>query len=297
MKRILVLTDFSPASERALAQAEALARAFGAELHLFTKVVYPPPQPPTELLEQLTDADRFDYVLKEVLEKPEREAREALDARAADLRGKGLDVATLFEQSGEVFARAEAAIASVKPDLLVMGTHGRSGVKKWLLGSLAEKMLRHAPVDVLTVHESSPVAGSDDGLGVVLVATDFSACSARALDTAYRFVSALGGSILLLHVMEPRFRPIGAEGEVMDLSDELRTESESALRDALGGREGTTLLSEGNVAVSVDRLAREKGAGLIVQGTHGRGGLRRALIGSVAERVARLSTLPVLTVR
>jgi nucleotide-binding universal stress UspA family protein len=81
MKRILVPTDFSTASDRALEQASELARALKAEVHLLHKVVYPPPHPPTELLDRLDDAARFDWVLKDVIERPEREAREALEAQ------------------------------------------------------------------------------------------------------------------------------------------------------------------------------------------------------------------------
>lgn len=170
MKTLLVLTDFSAASDRALAQAERLARSSGAEVHLFHKVVYPPPQ--LTDLDRLDDAAKLDYLLKEVLERPEREAREALEQRVSRLRDRGLAVRPHLERSGDVYERAEVAIDSVKPDLVVMGTHGRSGVRKWLMGSVAEKVLRHCGVDVLTLHEDSPVAAADDGLGEVIVAPD-----------------------------------------------------------------------------------------------------------------------------
>jgi nucleotide-binding universal stress UspA family protein len=141
MKTLLVLTDFSAASDGALAQAERLARSSGAEVHLFHKVVYPPPYPTD--LDRLDDVAKLDYVLKEVLERPEREAREALEQRVSRLRDRGLAVRPHLERSGDVYESAEAAIDSVKPDLVIMGTHGRSGVRKWLMGSVAEKVLRH----------------------------------------------------------------------------------------------------------------------------------------------------------
>ena len=297
MKTLLVLTDFSAASDRALAQAERLARSSGAEVHLFHKVIYPPPHPND--LDRLDDAAKLDYVLKEVLERPEREAREALEERVSRLRDRGLAVRTHLERSGDVYERAEAAIDSVKPDLVVMGTHGRSGVRKWLMGSVAEKVLRHCGVDVLTLHEDSPVAAADDGLGEVIVATDFSECSRRALEAACRLTSSIGGSLALLHVLERRFFPRVGEGTParVEIGDDVRRESEKALQNELAGREGSIVLAEGHVAEEIDRTARERGASMVVLGTHGASGIRHALIGSVAEKVTRFCRLPVLTVR
>lgn len=300
MKTILVLADFSPASDRALAQAEVLARALGSHLHLFHKVVYPPPIPPTELLDRLDDAAKFDYVLNEAIERPEEEARDELDRRARPLEAKGLAVATHLVRSGDVYDCVAETISTVAPDLVVMGTHGRVGVQKWLMGSLAEKVLRHAPVNVLTLHEDSPVAGENDGLGELLVPTDFSDCSNRALEAASRLAEQARGRVALLHVVEPQPLP-WAEGQETLLveadGDELRARFEAALRDELRGREGDVIVAEGRVAQEIERVAGERGASLIVLGTHGRGRLAQALIGSIAEKVTRSSPLPVLTVR
>jgi nucleotide-binding universal stress UspA family protein len=300
MRAILVLTDFSTASDRALRQAEILGRVFGSQLHLFHKVVYPPPIPPTGLLDRLDDAARFDYVLTDVIERPEREAREELDERAEALRARGLSVTTHLERSGDLYGLVEGAISAIQPDLVVMGTHGRAGVQKWLMGSLAEKVLRHAAVDVLTLHEDSPVAGDEGGLGEVLVPTDFSECSRRALEAAFRLTKEAGGRICLLHVIEPQPLLPWAEGQetlLVEVDDALRARFEAALRDELRGRKGDVVLAEGAAAREIERVARERGASLIVLGTHGRGRLAHALIGSVAERVTRFSRLPVLTVR
>lgn len=300
MRALLVLTDFSAASDRALAQAEYLARVLGGHIHLLHRVVYPPPMPPTQLLDRLDDAARFDTVLIETIERPEREAREELDRRASALRTRGLPVTVHLERSGDVYERVVRAISEVAPDLVAMGTHGRAGVQKWLMGSLAEKVLRHATVDVLTLHEDSPVAGGDGGLGEVLVPTDFSDCSRRALDAAFRLTGAAGGTVSLVHVLEPLPLPWD-EGQATLLfgpdGGELRSRFETALREELGGRQGAVALAEGNLTREIDRIARERRASLIVLGTHGRSGLAHAIIGSVAEKVTRFSRLPVLTVR
>jgi len=297
MKRILVPTDFSPASDRALEQAAELARASKAEVHLLHKVVYPPPHPPTELLDRLDDAAQFGYVLKEVIERPEREAQEGLETRRKGLEGKGLDAVTHLERSGNVYERIEHAVESLKPDLLVMGTHGRGGIQKWIMGSVAEKVLRHVSVDVLTLHADSPVARTEGGIGEILVATDFSDGARRALEAARRLTRAIGGSICHLHVLETRFAPNGGEGgpALLEVTRELRDQAERALKEESAGE--TFVLGEGDVVREIDRIAEERRASFIAIGTHGLTGVRRVLLGSVAEKVARYCHLPVLTVR
>jgi nucleotide-binding universal stress UspA family protein len=298
MKKILVPTDFSAASDRALEQAAEIARTLNAEVHLLHKVVYPPPHPPTELLDRLDDAARFDYVLKEVIERPEREAREGLETRRKSLEAKGIAVATHLERSGDVYERIECAIQSLKPDLLVMGTHGRGGIQRWLMGSVAEKALRHTSVDVLTLHADSPVAGTDGGIGEILVATDFSDGARRALAAARSLARSLGGSVALLHVLEGRFAPRRGEAEptLLEVSHEHRAQAERALQEEIAPGE-SFVLAQGDVAREIDRVAEERRASLVVVGTHGLTGVRRALLGSVAEKVARFCNLPVLIAR
>lgn len=298
MKRILVPTDFSAASDRALEQATELARASKAEVHLLHKIVYPPPHPPTALLDRLDDAAQFDYVLKDVIERPEREAEEGLETRRKTLEGRGLAAFVHLERSGDAYERIEHAVASLKPDLLVMGTHGRGGIQKWIMGSVAEKALRHAAVDVLTLHADSPVARTEGGIGEILVATDFSDGARRALEAARRLTRALGGSICHLHVLETRFAPDGGEGgpALLEVTRALRAQAERALKEETGDGE-KFVLGEGDVVREIDRIAEERRASWIAIGTHGLTGVRRALLGSVAEKVSRYCHLPVLTVR
>jgi nucleotide-binding universal stress UspA family protein len=298
MKRILVPTDFSPASDRAIEQAAELARASEAEVYLLHKVVYPPPHPPTELLDRLDDAAQFDYVLKEVIERPEHEAQEGLETRRKSLEGQGLAVTIHLERSGDVFGCIEHAVESWKPDLLMMGTHGRGGIQKWIMGSVAEKVLRHASVDVLTLHADSPVARAKGGIGEILVATDFSDGARRALEAARRLTRSMGGSICHLHVIETQFVPQGGEGApaLLEVSREQRMQIERALKEESAGDE-TFVLAEGDVVREIDRVAAERRSSWIAIGTHGLTRVRRALLGSVVEKVARYCHLPVLVVR
>jgi nucleotide-binding universal stress UspA family protein len=173
------------------------------------------------------------------------------------------------------------------------------------MGSVAEKALRHSPVDVLTLHADSPIARCEGGIGELLVATDFSDGSRRALGAARRLTREIGGSIRLLHVIESRFAPRrgDAEPSLLEVSPEIRAQAERALREELGSESSGSsskdqwVLAEGDVVREIDRVAEERLSSWIVIGSHGLTGVRRALLGSVAEKVARFCHLPVLTVR
>lgn len=138
---------------------------------------------------------------------------------------------------------------------------------------------------------------------LLLHPTDFSASSARAFQVAVDLAKAYGGKVLVLHVAETLGPENVTFGEAVAqrqpagyrqrLWDELRQvvpppESEVAVE---------YLLAEGDPAEEIERLAAEKKADLIVMGTHGRKGLRRLLMGSIAEQVVRYAPCPVLTIR
>jgi len=149
--RILVPTDFSPMSEQAAISAATLARSAGGRLTLLH--VYNPPSammpdgstfPPTP--EQLVAATlRVDHELAE--------ARRGLVARVGDINVETISLI------GDAAHEILEAAASGEYDLIVMGTHGRSGLRRLLLGSVAEKVLRRAQIPVLTVHAADAHAG------------------------------------------------------------------------------------------------------------------------------------------
>jgi nucleotide-binding universal stress UspA family protein len=143
----------------------------------------------------------------------------------------------------------------------------------------------------------------------ILVPVDFSECSARALALAQTFAERTGGTIDVLHVWRtPTFVPVGVmivpeSGEQQSLAEVVeraaRTEFEAfvkAQREA-GIAIANVKMEEGDPWQVISSVAEKHGYGLIVMGTHGRSGLMHVLMGSVAERVVRQSSVPVLTVR
>ena len=141
-------------------------------------------------------------------------------------------------------------------------------------------------------------------MGKLVVATDFSDGSRLALKAARRLAREIGGSILLLHVIESRFAPRRGDDEpsLLEVSPEIRLSAEKALRaevdsEPMDSEHEDWAVADGDVVHEIDRVAEETLASFIVVGSHGLTGIRRALLGSVAEKVARFCHLPVLTVR
>jgi nucleotide-binding universal stress UspA family protein len=141
--RIVVPTDFSACAEEAWALAQRLARAVGAELVLVHVLVET----------ALYDETPFTMQrVREVYEGARRWGRESLDGWAAKAKSEGLD-ARVALRTGAPYQEIVALATDERADLVVMGTHGRGGVGRALLGSVADRVVRMAPCPVLTVRE------------------------------------------------------------------------------------------------------------------------------------------------
>jgi nucleotide-binding universal stress UspA family protein len=282
--RILVPFDFSPASDEALNFARLFARTWDSELHLLhvTGGRLTPPHGPdaahAEPAAMLQIRDRF----------------------AGKDRPRRLKIRVVERASppDAILSYARSAAA----DLIVMGTHGRTGVAHLVMGSVAETVVRKAPCPVLTVQRPPDDATS---LTRILVPTDFSATSDDALDLARVLQLRFGASIRLLHVLdeEQTVGPFGAEAFVTETPEvravRLRDARERlSHRVSAADRESGRVKSEalvGPVASTIVRYADDNGFDLVVMGTHGRTGLAHLLTGSVAEQVIRRAACPVLT--
>jgi nucleotide-binding universal stress UspA family protein len=296
---ILCPVDFSDFSQHALAQAAGIANEHGASI-LALHVV--PIQPPifTSHLEAvepiplgLTDADR-ERLLGQ------------LSAFTADAGFAGMpidvDVVDAPTVHGEILAQA----GRLRVDLIVMGTHGRTGFQRLLLGSVTEKVLRTACQPVLTV--GSPAGTAPAGRGSftkILCAVDFSECSTAALEYAVSLAEGSDAELTAIHVIE--WTPFGYDpliGPPIDLAG-YRVATERMGRERLhkillesaGSRHVDEIVASGKPHHEILAAASERGSDLIVLGIHGRNPVDRLLFGSTAEPVVRRATCPVLTVR
>lgn len=213
----------------------------------------------------------------------EPEAARYLDDLARGLAERGIRVRTRVSPGPAAEALLEA-VESEKATLVALTTHGRSGLDRWAFGSVAEKVVRSAPVPVLVFRSFGPAAPFEPAR--LLVAVDASGLSREAIAPAARLARRTKGRLLLLHVQD--------EERAHVPEPELRAVYDLARQEAVEAR---PLLRTGDPATKILEAAAEEKADLIVMTTHGRSGVGRWVLGSVAEKVLRQADRPVLIIR
>lgn len=187
-------------------------------------------------------------------------------------------------------------------DLIVMGTHARSGLAHAILGSTTEGVLRSSEIPVLTARETVPDRGHT--FGTALVAVDDSDPSDAALKLAAK-LAARGTKLIVCHAVDTMKLYENATTFGYDptpMADELRGEARATIERAVANA-GLTIdaaniaVVEGDPVTAILETAQERGADLIVVGSHGRRGITRLVLGSVAEDVVRNATTPVLVIK
>jgi nucleotide-binding universal stress UspA family protein len=299
IERILLPTDFSEFSSQALRHALALARKFKARLN----VVY--------VIPQIYPVGEAMFVGTPWLATPEvrKRAEEDIHAFMASAREARIDYGMEIRE-GDPWREILDAAEELPADLVVMGTHGRSGPERFFLGSVTEKLVRCLPCPVMTVsHEEARTWEAPGLVGRILCATDFSESSDRAFDFSLALAARNGAKVTLLHVIE--YMPdLGAARYRMVVPDPdpLRAEIERGARERLEraidrGRgefadvDVTPRAVVGRAYKEILRVATDERADLIVIGAQGHGLVEHILSGSNAQHVIRKATCPVLTVR
>jgi nucleotide-binding universal stress UspA family protein len=180
-------------------------------------------------------------------------------------------------------------------DLLIMGTHGRGGFDRWVLGSVAEKVLRKAPCPLLTVSRPAQSIQPRSLFQKILFACDFSASSMKALDYALSLAREADARLTLLHVLE--WLPSDDERRRSLAEEALTRLREAVSPSAREWLETDEVVTEGRAYREILRIAQERAVELIVMGVQGRGALDVMFFGSTAHHVVRQAVCPVLTVR
>jgi len=214
---------------------------------------------------------------------------------ASDFRSDGIEVDAHLIESGEAFEAVAEKIGELQPDLVLMGTHGRSGLDRLLMGSVAEKTIRHSECPVLVVPTGATIP-TDGNLGHALVAVDFSEASRAALRVGKSLAHAPGLSLSVLHVLDrPQGPFLTSKFDPRELAGQ-RKAAVRLIRSELGNARAQVEIVEGVPSEEILRQATNISAQWLILGTRGLSGVERLLTGSVTERVTRLSPLPVMTV-
>jgi nucleotide-binding universal stress UspA family protein len=292
--RILLARDFSHVSDQALRYATDLAQRFGATLHL--------------LYADVLHEDPFGAETAgsgEVLEAQIRE-RLALGADDTPLTEQYPDLQTMIDVRRDV-AAAPAILSYADDedvDLIMMGTHGRRGVRRLLLGSVAEEVVRRSDRSVLTVRKDGETG--TPSIRRILVPIDFSDYAREALRHAVELARLYDAQLDLLHVVEENLHPafyVGGVQSIYDVQPDIEDKARERMRDLLdevADADDVTAkrhVMTGRAARKITQFAEREGSDLVVMSTHGLTGLEHFMMGSVAEKVVRHVAAPVMTIK
>jgi nucleotide-binding universal stress UspA family protein len=297
--RILVPLDGSSLAEQALSPAVTLARGLPAELLLFHATWIPP-----DVVAILDKAN-----LEAVVNQLEGEAAGYLDSLIDQMSTAGLDVHSIVQHGPAAEAILDYA-EGADIDQIVMATHGYGGIKRWTHGSVTERVLHAVRVPLLLVRSSDQEPAPDWQHPMIcrriLVPLDGSPVAEQILPVATRVARAQGAQLVLFQVPATHISAWWVTGEwypPVEIIYEVAEQDARAYLSRVAGRlqeqglDVSTDISSGGVADRIVDYAETNQIDLIAMCTHGRTGVARWTLGSVADRVLRTGTTPILLVR
>jgi nucleotide-binding universal stress UspA family protein len=301
IRSVLAPLDGSPFAEQALPWAVAIARAARARLRL--ALVHQVPSPPP-----LDEATGRLYVKIELALRKSQD--EYLRRISQSIRGAHkLQVARAMLEGNPAQALADY-VEDVGVDLVVMTTHGLGGIRRAWLGSVADQLVRSLEVPMLLIRPREDAATSADAPAVreILVALDGSRRAEAVLAPAAALAKVFGAKLVLIQVVHPVVMmtnpptvfPMGFDEELSRLG---RAQAQDYLEgvaeqlDAQGVRTSGVAVLGASVFDTIGDAIRSPATGIVALATHGRGGIRRLVLGSVADKLVRGGELPVLVTR
>ena len=283
-RNLLVPYDDSEFSRAALLEAAHWTRRHQGKLTIMHAVFF--------------DTEEFG-IAPELREKRWSKGREFCSAAKARLETElGIEAQILYRE-GDPPEEVLAAVEGIGADLIVMGTHGRRGLSRLLMGSVTSHVIVRSAVDVLVVKK--PCSACQGVYSSILVPFDASAQSRRSLERACALAKQDAATVTILYVI-PRYEEMLDFMRTPQIEKSLRGEAErilgkgKALADTLG-IETKALIAEGHSGDEIAIAVVKDGHDLVVMGTGGWRGVDKALLGSTAERVIRDAPCPVLVVK
>ncbi|MDZ7723413.1 MAG: universal stress protein [candidate division KSB1 bacterium] len=295
IKHILVPSDFSQHAEQAALHAMAVASRFGAKI-TFLHIVTVYDNDPNAPQDFFPDIENFYKQL-------ETRADEKFQQTIATYVQQGLQTERVIQRGFSPYEEILTYAEEHAVDLIAMGTHGRKSFAHFLMGSVTEKIVHHAACPVLCTHideqEPQPIKPYER----ILVPVDFSEQSKRALRAA-KLLLAENGRLDLLHVIEDHIHPAYYTSETHSLLEflpNLHERAESSIQrmvqDYASDIKTEITIADGHIAKAITNFVPEHNSDLIVMGTHGLNALEQIFIGSVANKVIRKASCPVMTVK
>jgi nucleotide-binding universal stress UspA family protein len=292
INRILAAADFSETADKAIKQAMIFSKKFDAELVvLHARILYD--DDPSKL------PDELEALKKEELEN-ENKLLSCVEECTKDFRHAGLSHKIIRGYSAH--SAILRYLTENEFDLVVIGTHGRSGLGHFFMGSVAEKIVRYSPFPVLTVSQQTQI---EQNFSRIIVPFDYSEQAIEALQTALE-LTAIGGEVDLVYVIDKDVHPAHyAWGmkSIMELVPDIIVKAEREMEQILAGLGNpndvkiTKHILEGKPAKELAGFINRTDCNLVAASTHGLVGLDRFLLGSTTEQLIRSVHKPVLTLK
>lgn len=285
-EKILLSTDGSEFSEGAVREAIRLAKKCSSAL---------------TALSVIETNSELEAIAPQVTEKAEKAARANLEAVQARAKKEGVDCAIVIHAGEDSYEYIVDEATKSNSTMIVMGRRGRSGLKRLMMGSVTTRVIGHAPCNVLVVPKAAQLEFRN-----ILVATDGSKHSAAAASEAIGLAKQNNSALTVISVVPSELvtpvdidftvnqREFIAEKEMQEAEKNAKVVKEAAEKEGVFVK---AFVLSGKPADAIIETAKEKRADLIVLGSHGRTGLEKLLMGSVAERVIVLAACPVLVVK
>jgi nucleotide-binding universal stress UspA family protein len=275
--KVLICTDGSPESEGAITAALDLAKTMGSKVFLLEVVYFLAGyelQSPDTLTPPVVNLE-----LMEAQEKAVKERLETWKAKAAEM---GVILEPRTRTSASAYEGILEEAAEIQPDLIIMGRHGYTGLTRLLMGSVTARVIGHSDCHVLVVPQGGVLS-----FARLLVASDGSPYSEAAWAEALILAKAMSSALIAVSVA-------ASDGDIPAATKVVRTLELAAKKEGISL---DTMIPVGRPDEGIVKAAEFKQASLIVVGSHGRTGLKRLLMGSVAERVIGQAPCGVLVVK
>jgi nucleotide-binding universal stress UspA family protein len=289
IKKILVPTDFSETSDKAVAYALFLAEHYGAKVTLFHAVV---------LMEEDIDEEAHLKAYEAIIEKKEEKRKKYLKSHEDKGARLGVRINSVMMRGITPGETILDFIDENKFDIVVIGTHGRTELMKWWLGSVAEKVVRYSPIPVITIHKDYR---KKPAIKKVLFPVDFSEYAKKAFRSGMRLVRKFDAKPILMFAVEEQQHPfyyLQSSEPILRANPELKNRLMKTLKSFTGSWKETIhyYLAEGKPHKEIEAYAEKNRTDLIVMASHGMSGWEHFLIGSTTERVVNVAPCPVMTI-
>jgi len=302
LNEILVAIDFSDSSSIAFRHACLFAREFSANVTVFHSCGTYGQEISDYAIEYLQTLHSPD--LPTLRKLAEKEMEKFLKENSAE----GINIKTEIQEIGPVAQHILEAQEKLGADLLVIGTHGKKGMARWVLGNVAEKLLFNAVCPVLVVRDDpvSPNEKMEDHYKRLLIATDFSEHSEFAFSQGLQLAKNLNAQIDLAHVVDPHIflplRTIAVQSVLEEYQKEIRKEAKIKLKKYVEEHSDSKDFFEshvlnGNPAKEIIDACERFKSNLVIVGSHGHSRLSNLFLGSTAQRIAQKAPCPLLLIK